>query len=404
MLRLANRRVLVGITGGIAAYKSAELVRLLRTEGADVRVVMTEAAQEFITPLTLQALSGNEVRHSMLDPTAEAGMGHIELARWADILVVAPASADFIARLASGMGNDLLTTLCLATDAPVALAPAMNQAMWRDDATQQNVANLAQMPNKSLLWIGPAEGEQACGDIGPGRMVEPSTITERIVEQFESGAFTGKRILITAGPTLEPIDPVRYISNHSSGKMGFAIAEAARDMGAEVTLVAGPVHLPTPDRIKRINVQTTQEMLHECMERMATTDIFIASAAVCDYRPVKIAQEKIKKKQNSLMLELVQNPDILATVSSHAERPFCVGFAAETQDLASFGQQKLSQKRLDLLVANDVSVPGIGFGSDYNAATLMWQDQVETIERTTKQKLALKILKRIQALYAQRSF
>ncbi len=404
MLRLANRRVLVGITGGIAAYKSAELVRLLRTEGADVRVVMTEAAQEFITPLTLQALSGNEVRHSMLDPTAEAGMGHIELARWADILVVAPASADFIARLASGMGNDLLTTLCLATDAPVALAPAMNQAMWRDDATQQNVANLAQMPNKSLLWIGPAEGEQACGDIGPGRMVEPSTITERIVEQFESAAFTGKRILITAGPTLEPIDPVRYISNHSSGKMGFAIAEAARDMGAEVTLVAGPVHLPTPDRIKRINVQTTQEMLHECMERMATTDIFIASAAVCDYRPVKIAQEKIKKKQNSLMLELVQNPDILATVSSHAERPFCVGFAAETQDLASFGQQKLSQKRLDLLVANDVSVPGIGFGSDYNAATLMWQDQVETIERTTKQKLALKILKRIQALYAQRSF
>jgi phosphopantothenoylcysteine decarboxylase/phosphopantothenate--cysteine ligase len=402
MLRLANRRILVGITGGIAAYKTAELTRLLKAEGADVRVVMTQAASEFITPLTLQALSGNEVRHSLLDPASEAGMGHIELARWADLILIAPASADFIAKLAAGMGFDLLSTLCLATDAPLYVAPAMNQAMWHDAVTQHNLQKLDAMPDKQITWLGPDEGKQACGDFGFGRMLEPGQLLEAVINHFQQGLLSGLRLMLTAGPTLEPIDPVRYLSNHSSGKMGFALAEAARDMGAQVTLIAGPVSLETPERIKRVNVQTTSEMLKACMKRVETTDIFIAAAAVCDYRPVKVAQEKIKKQQSTLMLELTQNPDILASVSLHANRPFCVGFAAETQDLAAFAERKLAQKKLDLLVANNVSETGIGFGSDYNAATLLWPGASEVVERTTKAKLAIKILKRAQTLYARR--
>lgn len=421
MSRLIHRRILVGVTGGIAAYKSAELIRLLKREGAEVRVVMTAAAAEFITPLTLQALSGQPVRTSLLDANAEAGMDHIELAKWADRILIAPASADFIARIAGGFGNDLLSTLCLATEAPLLIAPAMNQAMWHDAATVHNIDKLSKMNKKQVQWLGPDAGEQACGDVGVGRMLEPQQLANRLIHSFDQGLLAHQRILITAGPTLEPIDPVRYISNHSSGKMGFALAQAASDLGASVHLVAGPVALPTPDRVIRQNVQTAAEMQQICLEHCAKTDIFIASAAVCDYQPVTVAQQKLKKPKNlhqhpdstdskdTWLLELKQTPDILASVSLHPQRPFCVGFAAETHNVIDFARQKLHQKQLDLVVANDISQPGIGFGSDNNSATLMWpKDKAmiyeetvnqEHIAKTRKITLAHRILERVAALH-----
>lgn len=370
MQRLYRKRILLGIGGGIAAYKSAELVRRLRDQGAEVRVVMTQAAQEFITPLTLQALSGHPVHRDLLDPAAEAAMGHIELARWADLILIAPATADLLARLAQGLADDLLTTLVLATEAPVALAPAMNQAMWRDPATQANVETLQA---RGLHLFGPASGSQACGDVGLGRMLEAEALAQAAADCFQTGLLTGRHLLITAGPTQENIDPVRYITNHSSGKMGFALAEAAVEAGARVTLVSGPVHLPTPDRVERIDVVSARDMLAAC-EAAMPCDLLIAAAAVADYRPEVIAPHKLKKIPGSdegLLLQLVRNPDILATLAARADRPFCVGFAAETQNLMAYATRKLLDKNLDLIIANDVANPSIGFNSEENAVTVI---------------------------------
>jgi len=397
MHRLTNKQVILGITGGIAAYKSAELTRHLKAAGADVRVVMTPAATEFITPLTLQALSGNPVHTQLLDPEAEAGMGHIELARWADIMVIAPASADFMARLASGMGNDLLTTLCLATDAPICLAPAMNQAMWRSAQTQRNAETLSAQGIK--LW-GPGIGDQACGDTGPGRMLEPLDIAERTATSFETGSLAGLRLTITAGPTREPLDPVRYISNHSSGKMGFSLAQAAVSAGAHVTLISGPVNLATPDHVTRLDINSAQDMLQAAESDTAQCDIFIACAAVADYRPSAVAEHKIKKGKEEIMeLHLIKNPDIVATIASKVNAPFTVGFAAETRDIVSYAQDKLVRKKLDLIIANDVSRTDIGFNSDDNAVTLVTADQVTELPMMRKRQLATSLIDHIAQLY-----
>ena len=397
MQRLQRKRIVLGVGGGIAAYKSAELVRRLRDQGAEVRVVMTRAAREFITPLTLQALSGHPVHHDLLDPAAEAAMGHIELAKWADLVLIAPATADLLARLAQGVADDLLTTLVLATDAPVALAPAMNQAMWRDSATQANAERLA---SRGLRLFGPAAGSQACGDVGPGRMLEAEELAQRAADCFERGLLTGCRVLITAGPTQEAIDPVRYITNHSSGKMGFALAEAAAEAGAVVTLASGPVHLPTPQRVERIDVVSARDMLAAC-EAAMPCDLLIASAAVADYRPEAIAAQKLKKDPDSddgLLLRMVRNPDILATLAARPDRPFSVGFAAETENLLDYAARKLQGKNLDLIVANDVANPSIGFNSEENAITIIDRRlQQNSFPQSSKGKIARQLIAFIAA-------
>ncbi|MCC5904382.1 MAG: bifunctional phosphopantothenoylcysteine decarboxylase/phosphopantothenate--cysteine ligase CoaBC [Halomonas sp.] len=378
---LAGKRLLLGVSAGIAAYKSALIVRLLKQAGCEVRVVMTEGAQAFITPLTLQALSGEPVRTSLLDPEAEAGMGHIELARWADAVVIAPATADLIAKLVHGMADDLLTTLCLASEAPKLIAPAMNQAMWRHPATQRNVAQLA---NDGWQLIGPAAGDQACGDVGPGRMSEPEDIFNALAQHFappietpENITSNAPHIVITAGPTREALDPVRYLSNHSSGKMGYALAAEAAALGARVSLISGPVNLPTPHGIERIDVETAMQMHQAALRLAPQAALFIGCAAVADYRADSAAEHKIKKTDDSdtLTLTLVKNPDIIAEVAALPanQRPVVVGFAAETQDLASYAKNKLQRKGLDMIVANDVSQQGLGFGSDDNAALLLWR-------------------------------
>jgi len=386
---LANKRILLGLTGGIAAYKSAELTRAFKKAGAEVRVVLTPAAAEFITPLTLQALSGNPVHQHILDPEAEAGMGHIELAKWADLILVAPASADFIARMAAGMGNDLLTTLCLASAAPIAIAPAMNQAMWRDARTQSNVAQLSTLGMH--IW-GPDEGDQACGDNGPGRMFEPNQLAKLSASIFSSGALSGLRVCITAGPTREAIDPVRYISNHSSGKMGYALAEAAMEAGARVTLISGPVNLNCPDRVQRISANSAQQMLDTALAQMDQCDIFIAAAAVADYRPVTVAEQKIKKSTDEITLTLVKNPDIVATIASHPQRPFTIGFAAETEKLLEHARGKLARKKLDMIIANDVAQQGIGFNSDDNAVTVVTRHGEQNLLLASKTQLARQLI------------
>lgn len=377
MQRLYRKRIVLGVGGGIAAYKSAELVRRLRDQGAEVRVVMTSGGREFITPLTLQALSGHPVHLDLLDPAAEAAMGHIELARWADLVLIAPATADLMARLAQGVANDLLTTLVLATHAPVALAPAMNQAMWADPATQANRQLLEQ---RGIRLFGPGSGSQACGDVGVGRMLEADELAHAAADCFDNGLLTGLHLLISAGPTQENIDPVRYITNHSSGKMGFALAEAAAEAGARVTLVAGPVFLPTPDRVQRIDVVSARDMLAAC-EAAMPCDLFIAAAAVADYRPEVVAPHKLKKDPSSdegMLLQMVRNPDILATLAGREDRPFSVGFAAETENLLEYATRKLRDKNLDLIVANDVANPGIGFNSEENAVTIIDRQQHQT--------------------------
>ncbi len=398
---MVAQRILLGITGGIAAYKSAELVRLLKKAGADVRVVMTEGATAFVAPLTFQALSGEPVRTSLLDPEAEAGMGHIELAKWADQIVVAPASADFLARLAQGMANDLLTTVCCATQAPIAVAPAMNQAMWNNHRTQRNMALLADDPQISV-W-GPDQGQQACGDTGPGRMLEPETLAALVLEQTggeQAGPLSGQRVVVTAGPTREPIDPVRYISNHSSGKMGYAIAAAAARAGAKVTLVSGPVSLAAPSGVEVCPVITAEEMLNASQQAVdGGCDIFIATAAVADYRPETQAGDKIKKTSDAMNLALVRNPDTLATIAGRPDAPFTVGFAAETTDVARYATDKMQRKKLDMIVANDVSVPGLGFNSDQNAVTVFWSQGQESIGPDSKQAIA----GRLVALIAKHS-
>ncbi|WP_263145980.1 bifunctional phosphopantothenoylcysteine decarboxylase/phosphopantothenate--cysteine ligase CoaBC [Pseudomonas sp. RIT-PI-AD] len=392
MQRLYRKRIVLGVGGGIAAYKSAELVRRLRDQGAEVRVVMTRGGREFITPLTLQALSGHPVHLDLLDPAAEAAMGHIELAKWADLVLVAPATADLMARLAQGIADDLLTTLVLATDAPVALAPAMNQAMWRDPATQ---ANAVALENRGIRLFGPAAGSQACGDVGPGRMLEAEQLAQLAADCFERKSLSGLHVLITAGPTQENIDPVRYITNHSSGKMGFSLAEAAAEAGARVTLVTGPVHLPTPDRVTRVDVTSARDMLAAC-EAAMPCDVLIASAAVADYRPEVVAPHKMKKDPSSgegLLLQLVRNPDILATLARREDRPFSVGFAAETEFLLEYALRKLKDKNLDLIVANDVANPSIGFNSEENAITIIDRELRQTsLAQTSKGKIARQLV------------
>ncbi|MDO4697980.1 MAG: bifunctional phosphopantothenoylcysteine decarboxylase/phosphopantothenate--cysteine ligase CoaBC [Pasteurellaceae bacterium] len=371
---LSNQKILIGITGGIAAYKTIELIRLLKKANADVRVVLTPAAEHFVTPLTLQAISGNAVSTSLLDPQAELAMGHIELAKWADLVVIAPASADFIARLRAGMANDLLSTLCLATAAPILLAPAMNQQMYKQPIVQKNLKKLRK---QGVLTVGPNSGFQACGDVGEGRMAEPQEIFSAIEAYFaDTQDLADLSVVITAGPTREAIDPVRYISNHSSGKMGFAIADAFAKRGAKVTLIAGPVNLPTPEKVKRIDVVSALEMEQQAVSLAQQSAMFIGCAAVADYRVEQVAEQKIKKtdESNELTLKLVKNPDIIANVAHLAEnRPFVVGFAAETQNVAEYAKRKLERKKLDLICANDVS-GGQVFGADDNRLQLFWQD------------------------------
>ncbi len=399
MGRLYNRNVLLGVTGGIAAYKSAQLIRDLQEAGATVRVVMTRGATEFITPLTLQALSGHPVHLELLDADAEAGMGHIELARWADLVLVAPATADCLSRLALGRADDLLTTLCLATPAPLMVAPAMNQGMWKDPATTANLETLA---SRGIHIAGPAEGSQACGDVGPGRMLEPAGIVTAAQSLFAAGQLDGLRLTVTAGPTREALDPVRYISNHSSGKMGFAIARAAAEAGAQTTLISGPVALETPESVNRIEVCSASEMYDAALAGMGQCDIFVGCAAVADYRPAERQPQKIKKGQETMQLELVRNPDIIAAVAAHGQRPFTVGFAAETQDVLDYARSKMLKKGLDMIVANDVAREDAGFNSDRNAATILWPDGSFEVPLTTKGELARRLIEIIAGQRQQR--
>ena len=397
MINLENKRIVVGITGGIAAYKTIELIRLLRKANAQVRVVLTPAAAEFVTPLTLQAISGNAVAQSLLDPQAELAMGHIELAKWADVVLIAPASADFIARLTVGMANDLLSTICLATSAPIFLAPAMNQQMYRQAITQQNLTALL---SRDIQLIGPNSGEQACGDVGAGRMSEPSEIFTALCHHFSvQQDLVGIHVAITAGPTREAIDPVRYISNYSSGKMGFAIAEAFAKRGAKVTLIAGPVNLTASSNIHRINVTSAQEMWQAALESAVKNHIFIGCAAVADYRIADIADQKIKKSAEEMTLKLVKNPDIIADVAHLTEkRPFTVGVAAETQNVADYAKDKLTRKNLDMICANDVS-SGQVFGQDHNTLHLFWKHGEKALPQADKNTLAEALVSEIMARY-----
>jgi phosphopantothenoylcysteine decarboxylase/phosphopantothenate--cysteine ligase len=393
---LGDTRVLLGVGGGIAAYKAAELVRRLRDAGAEVRVVLTANATRFVTALTFQALSGNPVRSSLWDESAEAAMGHIELARWADRIVIAPASADLIARLAHGLADDLLTTLCLASAAPLTLVPAMNQQMWAHAATR---ANAELLRSRGVCLLGPATGSQACGDVGPGRMLEPDAVVESLAQPRGTAILAGLEVLVSAGPTFEDIDPVRFIGNRSSGRMGFAVAAAAAAAGARVTLVAGPVALPTPAGVERIDVRSAAEMRAAVLARVATRQIFIAAAAVGDYRPQTPSASKIKKRDHTLTLDLVQNPDILAEVGALAERPFLVGFAAETEGLEQHAIAKLRSKGADLIAANEVG-HGRGFESDDNALLLLWPDGREQLAQADKSVLAQQLVARIAERYA----
>ena len=350
---MQGKHILLGVTGGIAAYKSPDLVRRLRERGAEVQVVMTQAAREFVTPTTFQAVSGRTVRSDLWDASAEAAMGHIELARWADAVLIAPASADFLARLAAGLADDLLTTLCLATEAPIAVAPAMNHLMWSNAATRANIATLTA---RSVQILGPGAGDQACGESGEGRMLEPLDLAERLQALLvpAHGALAGRRVLITAGPTRERIDPVRFISNRSSGKMGFAVAQAAREAGASVVLVSGPVSQPTPVGVRRVDIESASEMLAAVMRELPGTDLFISTAAVADYRPARAAEQKIKKTSDTLELAMERTADVLAAVAARSERPFVVGFAAETESVEQNARTKLLKKNLDMIAANEV--------------------------------------------------
>lgn len=396
---LQNRHILLGVTGSIAAYKSVELVRRLREAGAEVRVVMTSGAQSFITPLTFQAVSGNPTSTAHLDADAEAGMGHITLARWADLLVIAPAGAHMLARMAHGLADDLLMDICLATEAPVLVAPAMNRQMWAHPATVENVRLLR---GRGISFQGPDSGGQACGEVGEGRMSEPAAILDAIRGHFENaGALSGARVMVTAGPTYEAIDPVRFIGNRSSGKMGYAIAEAARAAGAEVTLVSGPVALDAPVGLTTVRVATAAEMRDAVFERVAQCDIFIAAAAVADYRPANIEAQKIKKDAGDLVLRLARTEDILAGVAGLARPPYTVGFAAETTDLEAYARGKLNDKGLDMIAANLVG-EGLGFDADANALEVFWRDGGISLPRAAKTALARELIQTIAKRYHER--
>ena len=398
-MKLTGKRFIIGITGGIAAYKTIELIRLLRKAGAEVRVVLTPAAAEFVTPLTLQAISGNLVSQSLLDPHAEFAMGHIELAKWANAVLIAPASADFIARFSVGMANDLLSTICLATCAPIFLAPAMNQQMFHQSITQQN---LTALKARGVRLIGPNSGVQACGDVGAGRMSEPTEIFTALSDFFvQSQDLRDLSVAITAGPTREAIDPVRYISNHSSGKMGFALATAFAERGANVTLISGPVNLLTPQNVTRVDVTSAQEMCQAALKSAVENQIFIGCAAVADYRLAEVSAQKIKKSGEELSLKLIRNPDIIAEVAHLSEnRPFTVGFAAETQNLVDYAQDKLQRKNLDMICANDVS-GGQAFNTDENMLQLFWKTGGKTLSLKSKTDLARELATEIVARYRQ---
>jgi len=401
MKRLHGKHILLGISGGIAAYKSAELTRRLKQAGAEVRVVMTKSATEFVTPLTFQALSGNPVHTALLDEEAEAGMGHIELARWADAILIAPASANTIANLAHGKAGDLLTTLCLATQAPIAIAPAMNNVMWSDLATQANCKSLS---NKDYKLFGPDSGELACGETGEGRMMEVTGLLDNLACLFNTGSLQAVNVVITAGPTYEPIDPVRFIGNRSSGKMGYALAQAAIEAGASVTLISGPCNLETPDRVNRINIESANEMHEAVKTTMPKCDIFIGAAAVADYRPATVFDNKIKKNESITNIELVRNEDILSWVANQNSRPFVVGFAAETENLEENARGKLDKKKLDMIAANLVgknttNKQSIGFNSDYNALEVFWEHGHITLEQARKTILAEKLIQQIANQY-----
>ncbi|NQY25748.1 MAG: bifunctional phosphopantothenoylcysteine decarboxylase/phosphopantothenate--cysteine ligase CoaBC [Piscirickettsiaceae bacterium] len=385
MSSLMEKNIIVAVTGSIAAYKSADLIRRLRDAGAEIRVVMTKAACEFITPLTLQTLSGHPVALELLDADQESAMGHITLARWADWIVIAPASANTIARLAQGRTDDLLSALCLATESPIAIAPAMNNKMWQNSATSENIDVLK---SRGVQILGPASGDQACGEQGEGRLLEPMDIVQALSRLAVPSRLQGKRVVITAGPTYEPIDPVRFIGNRSSGKMGFAVAKAAVEAGADVVLIAGPVHLPTPTGVTRIDVDTAQSMLDTVLVEVGDSDIFISTAAVADYRPKQVNDNKIKKsKHDALQLELVLTQDILSTVTTLESKPFVVGFAAETEHIANYAQDKLQRKNLDMIAANQVG-DGLGFSVDDNALHVFWSQGEQVLPLASKTQLA----------------
>ena len=398
MIRLSNKRILLCVTGGIAAYKTAELTRLFKKNGAEVRIIMTQSAQEFVTPLTLQAVSGNQIHYSLLDEEAELGMGHIELAKWADVILIAPCTAESLARLAQGRANDLMSAVILASDAQLFIAPAMNVKMWEDKVTQKNLETLKL---KDVLFIGPDSGEQACGDVGEGRMSEPDFIALQIAKSFTSSVFNGKKILITAGPTKEAIDPVRYLTNNSSGKMGYALAEIAYLSGAEVNLISGPVNIKPIEGVKLININTADEMLNEVKALITNMDIFIGCAAVADFKPIDFHKSKIKKDHNDEMsLKLIKNPDILQYASDHMKEKLVIGFSAETDNVIENAKIKLLKKNLNMIICNDVSNKEIGFDSDNNEVHLITHDDVVKLTKTSKLKIAKQIIKSIEALIA----
>ena len=396
MCSLSNKRIIVGVTGGIAAYKSAEIVRRLQDRGADVRVVMTPGAEEFIRPLTMQALSGHPVHCGLLDEKAEAGMGHIELARWADLLLIAPATADFIATMVHGRADNLLAAIYLATPALVAVAPAMNQGMWRHPASLDNVEKLNQ---RGVTIIGPDSGIQACGDTGPGRMEQPDTIIYQASDMFTSKSLQGKKVVITAGPTREALDPVRYISNHSSGKMGYALATAALDAGADVVLISGPVNLSIPERCQYLSVISANDMLLASLEYAKKADIFIATAAVADYRAVSIAENKIKSDSDVLTINFEKNPDIVSTVAAANKSLFVVGFAAESTDVENYAKGKLKTKGLNAIIANDISRSDIGFNSDDNEVSWIDADSSIAFSKRSKTQLSRDLIAQIAHKY-----
>jgi len=393
---MLKKKILLGVTGGIAAYKSAELIRLIVKSGAEVRVVMTSAATEFVQPLTYQALSGHRVYTDIFDAEADSAMDHIELARWADLMIVAPASADFIAKMRNGYSDNLLLTLCLASKQPVVIAPAMNQQMYANQATQDNIKQLA---SRAVLIWGPDDGEQACGDTGPGRMLEPTEIFERMAEYLSPGKLDGKNVLITAGPTREPIDPVRYISNRSTGRMGYALAQAAHQAGAGVTLVSGPVNLDAPSGVERISVSSAIEMRDAVIERVAKVDIFIACAAVSDYRVEQVAAQKIKKTTQKIKLELIPNPDIVSEVTRLKNKPFTLGFAAETEKLEQHAVEKLQRKNLDMIAANRVAAEQTGFESDTNELNVIWADGQRLLTLNDKHEIAKQLIDLVAERY-----
>lgn len=394
-VNLSKVRVLLGVSGGIAAYKAAELVRRLRDAGAEVRVVLTAGAAHFITPLTFQALSGQPVRSELWDEAAESAMGHIELARWAEHILIAPASAHILARLAHGLADDLLSTLCLASNASLTVAPSMNQQMWAHAATQANIATLRQ---RGVHFLGPDSGQQACGDSGIGRLLEPDQIVAGLIALRGPRPWVGRRVLVSAGPTYEDIDPVRFVGNRSSGRMGFALARAAAEQGATVTLIAGPVTLDTPEGVARVDVRSAEQMRSAVLQHVASSDIFISAAAVGDYRSQSIAPQKLKKTGQGLVLALTENPDILAEVAALPQPPFLVGFAAETEAVEEYSRAKLLSKNLDMIAANCVG-NGAGFEVDDNQLSVIWRDGSECLPRASKQVLAQQLLVRVLERY-----